>query len=446
MAGLLAARVLAERVDDVTVLDRDALPDAPVARKGVPQGRHAHALLAAGERVLSALFPGIVDDLVADGAVLGDQMADARWWQLDGYRTRDGRGVAAISCSRPLLEGHVRRRVTALPNVRVIGETRVKSLLHSKHRVGGVVVDDSCVTRELAADFVIDCSGRGSHVGPWLEQLGYSAPDVSRVQIDMSYSTQLLRRTAHDLPDALIAVCLTTPPAGKRMAYLIPIEGDRWICTLAALHGDRTPSDQAGFAAFVESLPAGDIGDVVRRAEPVTDVMTHRMPFSQRRHMERLDRVPAGFVTMGDSVCSFDPIYGQGMTSAALQADALARCLDRHDPASPRFPKAFYRAAAKVVKAPWQIAAGGDFAFPETTGPKPPGTDLVNRYLARVFRAAQRDPVVARAVVDVQNLLASPQSLLRPAMVLRALRVAREVDRVSAQPEAVMDATVSVRS
>jgi 2-polyprenyl-6-methoxyphenol hydroxylase-like FAD-dependent oxidoreductase len=429
MAGLLAARVLSERFDNVTIVDRDTLPGAPRPRKGVPQGRHAHALLAAGERVLSDLFPGIVADLIADGAVLGDQMADVRWWQFDGYRTRNGQSLTAVCCSRPLLEGHVRRHLMARSNVRIIGETRAKGLVHRRRRVVGVMVDDGCITRDLAADLVVDCSGRGSQVGAWLEQLGYATPEVSRVHMDMSYATRVLRRTPDDLPDARVAVCVTTPPAGKRAAYLVPVEADRWICTLAGLHGERAPSDEAGFAGFVDSLPADDIARVVRRAEPLTEVMTHRMPCSQWRHMEKVDRVPVGFVTMGDSICSFDPIYGQGMTSAALQAEALARCLDRHPVASPRFARAFYRDAAKVVKVPWQIAAGGDFAFPETTGPKPPGTDLVNRYMGHVFRAAQRDPVVARAVIDVQNLLAAPPSLLRPAMMLRVARMARGTER-----------------
>ncbi len=421
MAGLVSARVLADRFESVTIVERDELPTWAEPRRGVPQGRHAHGLLAAGENVLVDLFPGIVDELVAGGAQRLDFAPDARWYQFGGYRTTEtNQQLPATFMSRPFLEGIVRARVLARPNV-ARRDAAVQRLVGRTGRVTGVLLADGS---EIAADLVVDASGRGSQASRWLEVLGYDAPPVVQVKIDMGYATRLLRRTPEH-PQHTAMVTITTPPEGQRMAVMFPIEGDRWIVTLCGFHGDHAPTDDAGFLAFAESLPVHDIADVIMDAEPLSPVVTHRLPSSQWRHFEKCKRVPAGFVALGDSVCSFNPIYGQGMTSAALQAAALGDAIDKAGATSNALPKAFYKKAKKIINVPWSIAAGGDFLMPQTTGPKPPMTDAVNKYLKKVFVAAQYDPVVNDQLAKVQNLLAMPPSLLTPGMQMRVRRVAK---------------------
>jgi 2-polyprenyl-6-methoxyphenol hydroxylase-like FAD-dependent oxidoreductase len=432
MAGLVTARVLADRFEVVTIVERDELPGGPQTRKGVPQGRHAHGLLAAGEQVLAELFPGIVDELVDGGAVRLDFAPGARWFQAGGYRTTTtNQQLYATFFSRPFLEDVVRRRVLALDNV-TLRPGSVATLATRHGAVAGVALADGT---ELASDLVVDASGRGSQATRWMEALGYDAPPVSHVKIDMGYATRLLRRTP-DHPQHTAIVTISAPADGERLGVMFPIEGDRWILTLCGFHGDHSPTDDDGFLAFAESLPTPDIADVLRTAEPLTPVMTHRLPSSQWRHFERCKRVPAGFLALGDSICSFNPIYGQGMSSAALQAATLGKVIDKVGAQSPRLPKAFYAKAKKVISVPWQIAAGADFTMPETTGPKPPLCNLINRYLANAFVAAQHDAVVNDQIARVQNLLALPPSLLTPRMQLRVRRFAKRgpVGLVRAEP------------
>ncbi|MGZ4676918.1 MAG: NAD(P)/FAD-dependent oxidoreductase [Acidimicrobiia bacterium] len=423
LAGLAAARVLSDHVDHVTVLDRDDLPDGPVPRKGVPQGRHAHGLLAAGGEVIGELFPGLDEQLVADGAQLLRAVADTRWYQFGGYRTRETTAeLPAPFFSRPLLEHAVRRRVTALRNVEIRTGVRVERL-SGTDRVDGVVLAGG---DNLSADLVVDCTGRSSQVDTWMRDLGYAAPETSNVHIDMGYASRFLHRSPTDPVVGEWVVCVSSPPDVMRGGVMFPVDGDRWIVTLFGFHGHHPPTDDAGFLAFAEGLPTDDIASVLRQAAPATDAVPHRMASDQRRHFERLKRVPAGYVALGDVIASFNPVYGQGMSSALLQARALGSALGRvADVRSPSLPADFYKRAKKIVDMPWQIAAGGDFMMPETSGPKPPGTDLVNRYLAKAFVAAQHDPVVNDAVVRVQNLLAPPPSLMRPALMRRVLRGAR---------------------
>ena len=378
MAGLIAARALADAANEVLILDRDELPSSPQWRKGVPQGRHAHALLRAGEQILEDLFPGLIRDLVARGGQRFSWFADVLWWQFDGYRTRRADDFEGTFFTRPLLEDTVRKRLAALPNVQIRPGIRVRGLTGRDGRVTGVVTGEGEHEPAIHADLVVDASGRGSRAGAWLEELGATAPPVDHVRIDMGYASRLLRRIPGQLPGRTWIATLGTPPRSKRLAIAIPVEGDRWLVTLAGFFGDHAPADDAGFLAFADTLPAGDIPDLLRQAEPLTPIVRHTLRSEQWRHFEKLRRPPAGFLAIGDAICSFNPIYGQGMSSAALQAAALSRCVAKQDLASPALPRRFYRSAAKIVTRPWAVAVGGDFFYPETTGPRPPLVDVLN--------------------------------------------------------------------
>ena len=424
MAGLVTAKVLADRVSDVTVIDRDALPAGPVARKGVPQSRHAHGLLPSGERILRELFRDLIDDLIVGGAqpVSADTW---RWWQGGGYRI-DAPGAAGVTfLSRPFLEHRVRERVQALANV-VFVQAPVRGLDSDGNRVVGVAIGgDGGRLEHVRADLVVDASGRGSQASRWLAEMGYDAPPVSEVRIDIAYASRLYRRTPGRLPDRTWMTTIDDPSRSERFGVAFPIEGDRWIVTLAGCHGDRPPTDDEGHLAFAKRLPTPDIADILEHEQPAGPIVSHRFPSNHWRHFEKLRRHPAGFVALGDAICSLNPIYGQGMSSAAEQATALAGCIDESGVDAPTLWRSFYRQARRVIANPWVIAAGGDFVFPETTGPKPPGTNAINRYIRKVVIASQHDSDVAAALWHVQGLLAPPPSLMKPALLIRVLRTAR---------------------
>lgn len=423
MGGLLAARVLADRFDQVTIVDRDDLPDGAASRKGVPQGRHAHGLLASGEQVLRDLFPGLMEDLVSAGAQCVT-VRQARWWQYGGYRI----GCTAPDgtfLTRPLLEAEVRQRVLSRPNV-TLQRAAAYGLDVADGQVTGVVTGDADGQGRLPAQFTVDASGRGSRVANWLAAAGYPEPPVARVHMDMTYATRLYRRTAGRLPDGTWIVTISDPDRSKRLAVAFPIEGDRWIVTLAGFHGDNAPADDAGYLAFAESLPTDEVAGIIRDEEPAGEIVAHRLPSSQWRHFEKVNSHPARFLALGDAICSFNPIYGQGMSTAALQAVALGTCLDRYGPAAEGLPRRFYHAAAKIIANPWAVAAGGDFCYPQTTGPKPPLVGPLNQYVKKAVIAAQHDPAVAAAIYQVQNLLAPPPSLMKPPVMMRVLRSSRK--------------------
>jgi 2-polyprenyl-6-methoxyphenol hydroxylase-like FAD-dependent oxidoreductase len=426
MAGLLAARVLSDRVEEVTIVERDDLPEVPVDRKGVPQGRHAHALLPSGEQVLRNLFSGMMEDLEAGGAQR-ITASRSKWWQFGGYRVGVP-GLSGVSFSRCFLENMVRKRVLELSRVSLVGGG-AQGLAIESGRARGVVAAVDGQSQQIPADLVLDATGRGSQAARWLEAAGYPAPDVAQVTIDMAYATRLYRRTLGRLPDDTWAITIGDPNYSRRFGVAFPIEGPRWIVTLAGVHGDRAPTDDAGFLEFAETLPTGDVADVIRHEEPLTEIVTHRLPSNQWRHFEKPGRHLPGFLAIGDAICSFNPIYGQGMSSAALQAVALGSSIDAVGIDSPALAARFYKAASKVIANPWAIAVGGDFAFAETTGPKPPMTDRINSYVKKAIIAAQYDPVVARAMWEVQGLLAAPPSLMKPQVMIRVLRTARKGPR-----------------
>jgi hypothetical protein len=259
----------------------------------------------------------------------------------------------------------------------------------------------------------------------------------------MRYATMILRRSPSDL-DGTFAITIETPPAGKRAAFLVPIEGDRWMLTMGTWFGEPVPTDEGEFRAAMATMPAGDISRVLDHAEVLSPVAHHRLVTSKRRRYERLRRLPAGFVALGDAVCSFNPIYGQGMSSAVLQAVALGECVAAHGNHQ-SLARAFYARAAKVIATPWSIAVGADFAYPECRGPKPMGTDLVNRYMRNVLMAARVSPEVNTAMILVQNLLAPPASLFKPSTMLQVRRAARAVQREAMRPVPARSAPATAR-
>lgn len=421
IGGLCAARALAEHFDEVIVVDRDDLPDGPDPRKGAPQGNHGHVLLGAGQQALEDLFPGLRAELVGLGATEFDPGRDmlvvrgGKQWPLAPL------GLRLLSLSRPLLEHTIRARVGALPNVSVRTGVAVSGLTGDARRVTGVSCDPG---GELPAALVVDATGRGSRSDRWLSALGCPVPQVSEIVNGVGYASRLLRRNG-ELGDLIAAFVLPSPPEETLAGLVVPIEGDRWLVSLGAWHGG-VPVDEDTFAAHAAALPSPRVAQVLADAAPLTPIHVHRLPSNRRRHFENLTAAPAGYVAIGDAICSFNPIYGQGMTCAALEALALRRLLRRHGTAATaRFVRAYHKAAAGLLKTPWSFAAGGDLRWPQTTGPRSGGNRLLNGYTARVLSASVTDNEVRRVFTAVQHLLLPPAALLRPSVVRRVLRATR---------------------
>ena len=422
MAGLLAARVLSERFERVVVIERDVLPPPGEHRRGVPHGRHLHGLHPRGREILEELFPGFTASLTASGAVSGDILGDSRW-QLSGHQLRKAQiGLPGLLASRPFLEGHIRAMVQALPGVRFLEDCSVSGLTvtENKQTVTGVQVrgpGDGAPT-QVPGDLVVDATGRGSRTPVWLAELGYQSPEQERVEVGLGYATRTyrLRPGAMD-GDQLILTAGT--PANPRAGILASTEGGRHMLTIAGMCGNYPPTDPAGFDAFVAGLPTADIAAAIAGAEPLDDPVPFRFPASVRHRYERLTDFPAGLLVIGDAVCSFNPVYGQGMTVAATEAMTLHGLLARHAVPDAR---RYFRAIAAAIDVAWDIAVGADLAFPQVPGERTAKVRLVNAYMPRLHAAAAHDATLAAALVRVIGLKDRPEGLLRPDRVLRVLR------------------------
>jgi 2-polyprenyl-6-methoxyphenol hydroxylase-like FAD-dependent oxidoreductase len=427
IAGLLAARVLSEHFTRVTIIERDRLSKVAEPRKGTPQGRHVHSLLARGLGIIERRFPGISDNLARAGAPVLDAARDARWHHFGGYKTRFTSGLTRPSMTRALLEHEVRRRVLALPNVRTREGCVVEGFVptEDRSRVIGVWfrANGGSVVESLGADLIVDATGRGSRTPDWLEALGYEKPAESEVRVDVRYASRFYHRRPGDALDARVLYVFPTPPLGRRFGLAVPVEGDRWLVTLGGWHGEAPPLTGREFEEFASTLEAQDVAALLRRAEPLSDIVSHRFISNVRRHYEKLKRLPRGLVVTGDALCSFNPIYAQGMSVSAIEAEALASALAERtgDGAWDDLARRFYRRAARVIDVPWRLATGGDFQYPETEGERRLTTNLFNWYMARVHRAATRDELAYRTFLRVAALIDRPSALFHPRMFARVI-------------------------
>ena len=425
MGGLLACRVLAVHFQKVTLIERDALPDCPGLRKGVPQARHTHGLLPSGARVLEQLFPGITADLESAGGIPCDPVHDGLWFHEGAPLLQTSSGLRGVIVSRPLLEFRVRQRVLGLPNVQLLQGEMVERVLTQSpdgKRIGAVKTG----SRILDANLVVDASGRASHAPHWLKDLGFAEPLEDRVEIGVAYATRIFRRRPHHLQGKTVVVIPPTP-LGKRGGVALAQEGGRWTVTLFNHFQKSPPLDLAGFIEFARTLPAPYLHEIASTSEPLCEGAPARMPASVRRRYEGMKRFPEGFLVFGDAICSFNPIYGQGMSVAALEAAALDRELSRDSQTG--LAERFFAAAARIIDIPWSMAVGNDLRIPETTGPRTLGTRFANWYVSHLHRAAHHDRECSLAFHQVAGLLAPPSSLMRPAIAWRVFRNSLFSDR-----------------
>ncbi|MCL2584847.1 MAG: FAD-binding monooxygenase [Streptosporangiales bacterium] len=426
VAGLLAAAVLAERYDRVTVYDRDTLPDGAETRKGVPQSRQAHGILWRGTDTFDRLLPGFADDLTAAGAVSFDQQRDLITY-LDGYLLRPAEsGLIIRGVTRPTLEHLVRRRVLALDGVSAAAGTDVTGLTASGGRVTGVRVrpaggDAAEDAVPVPADLVVDAAGRGSRAGNWLGELGYPAPEEEQVRAGVVYVTRYYA-AAPGVLEGKAGVMTTPYPGRHRGGGVLRQEGDRFVVFLTGMVGDDPPVDDDGFLACAETLEP-ETAEVIRRCEPLGDAVKMRYPVSRRLRYDKLDRRLDGFLATGDAVCTFNPIYGQGMTAAALEALELRRILAA-GPGIGDLTRRYLQSLGKLTSGPWTLSASGDLRFPAAEGRRHPADRFFLAYTDWYRAAASVDPELGRTFLRVANMLDSPLSLLAPARIAAVLRSA----------------------
>jgi len=452
IAGLLAAAALSRACPRVTLFDRDTLPAEPGPRRGVPQTRQLHALQARGVQALDELLPGLRDELVAAGGVLADMQGDIHWY-LDDYLLKPARtGLEGIGISRPQLEWLIRSRVAALPGVTITDETDVVRLVTTDDQVTGVTVraarTHDAAEETVAADLVIDAAGAGSRTPVLLKELGLDAPRVTRVRAGVTYVTRMYRRDQKQL-DGRFGSLFTPYPGRPFGGAALRQEENRWVVLLAGMVGTEPPLEEDGMIAFAEKFASQDIAAVMRESTPLTGPLKYTYPESTRRHYEKLGGLPGGLLVIGDAYCGFNPIYGQGITVAALEALILRRLLSTTEDRATEdratedratedratedraagLARGYFQAAGKLVDEAWETSAASDLRFPEVEGGRRRGAGLLNAYGEKFRAAASVDPALGETFLRVANMADKPAKLLSPRTVLRVFRSAGKAVR-----------------
>lgn len=419
IGGLLAAAAAAPYATRVVIAERDTLPAGPETRPGTPQATHAHGLLASGRHAIEELLPGTSAELIEHGGVSrGDIGVTGRWWIGGGLLTDAEIGLTGLTVSRVLLESVLRRRVAALPNVELRDGTDVTGLLADpgRRRVTGLrlVTRASGAAEDLAADLVIDATGRAARAERWFAEYGWVPAATERVPVGVRYATTHIAADPQDLGGRAVVVSGATPEV-PRGAALLRQEGQTYILMLFGYAEDQPPLDPDGFRAFARTIVSPDVAPLLATRELLEPPRSYRFPDCRRHRVE--DAVlPRGYVAIGDAICSFDPTFGQGMSVAALQAVALRDTL-----AAGGSPADYHRAAAVVVDRAWMVVTGAVRQIPALGAHPGLAENLIARYIRRAQRAARRDPVVAAQFMRVMNLLADPQSMMHPPIARRVL-------------------------
>jgi 2-polyprenyl-6-methoxyphenol hydroxylase-like FAD-dependent oxidoreductase len=374
IAGLTAARVLSDYFERVTIIERDRLPELAEFRRGTPQARHAHILPLRGQMILEQQFPGLVEELAANGAISIDGSSEMAFFIAGGWHeVRHHTAAVSTTCSRPLLETTIYRRLAQQDDVQIIQEHEVTGLEVDEQgeRVTGVRLrrrwDVQAGETGMAADLVVDTSGRESRAPAWLAGLGYTPPRESVVNSFPGYATRIYRRPAEFSEPWKIIYIRPTPPDSFRGGLIIPIEGGRWQVTLVGMSRDYPPTDEEGFLEFARSLPTPKLYEAIKAAEPLTRPCGYRRTENRLRHYEQLPRYLEGFLAGGDAACALNPVYALGMTAAALTGQALAGSLKTQRPGDVAgLAQTFQQALHQVVAGPWQMATREDRRWPAT--------------------------------------------------------------------------------
>ncbi|MGW1209460.1 FAD-dependent monooxygenase [Streptomyces sp. NPDC002499] len=423
--GLFAAAALTEFAD-VTLVERDRLPEVAAPRRGVPQARHAHLVWSGGVLAFGELLPGVVEDVVAGGGRLVHIMADMvsrapnEVWFRRFLDTRH----RVLACSRDLLDHALRERVLGDSRITLRQDTTVLGLAGDAGRVTGVLARTGDEDVTLTADLVVDASGRGSRASHWLESLGLPKVHEREVDAGVAYATRLFRApgTAADIDFPLVNVQANPAKSPGQGGILIPIEGGRWIVTVTGSRGGEPTGDPDAFVGFALGLGDPVIGELIKEAEPIGDVATTRSTANHRRYYEKLKRWPDGFTVLGDAVASYNPVYGHGLSVAAQSALAVRDVLRTKDISAPGTARRLQRAATRPVSGAWDLAVGQDAFYPGASETPP---TAVEKYLARfVDRAVETgaaNPRALGALLDVMSLEKPATRLFSADMLLPML-------------------------
>lgn len=425
-AGLVTARVLADHFAEVLVLERDPVRSDTGVHPHVPQGYHAHALLARGGEALEGLFPGLRAELAELGAPVFDYGERINFLLPTGYAPATKVGIPVQTFTRDELERRLRQRVAALPAVRVLPATRCETVTASapgrldrvRYRTEG---DDEAT--DVTADLVVDTSGRATSVDRWLTDAGLPVSAKTVVKAKITYTSALIERPPDDQQDFDVAYQMAFAPDVTRGGVVLAVEHHRWMCSLLGVDEHVPPTDDEGYLDFAHTLDNPRLAEQIKRGTRQGPVHRYTNPGNEWRLHHKNARWPERLIALGDALCVFNPVYGQGLTVAALEAELLGQLLARHRTGPTGLDglsRAYQRAAARVIQVPWTMATSSDLMW--APGRQPLSARFAHWYNQQVFALAVHEPDVWARFVRVLNMTAPPTLLFRPAVLTKVVR------------------------
>lgn len=418
MAGLMAAAALSDAFREVVIIEKDELPLRPELRKGVPQGAHVHTFLGYAVEAMHELLPDIMEDLYAAGAVKIRRNHDIWFHDAAGPTPIRDVGIVTPSVTRPLLEHVTRQRVLALTNVRMRDATRLKTFeTDGEKHVTGVLVEANGESERVAANLVVECSGRATRLPRWLQAQGFGEVPAQRLKISMGYTSGFFRPPPDLAGDRWACLMLAIPP-GLRAAYLTPVDGGLWLATMYGRGGDMAPRDAEGFVEWTRGLAHPIIYEKLARAEPVSSFRTYKIPIGIWNRYDQMTGFPGGLLPMGEALTSFNPMYGQGISLSAGQALALRSALA--DGPDGELAARYFAGCRELNRTGWSVMETLDLAYASTIGERPADIEDRWRMSAAIRRLSEQDSEVHALRVRVTHLLDPPSVLARPDIVERA--------------------------
>ncbi len=425
IAGLLAARVLFTHFKQVTILEKDVYSNKPGPRNGIPQSSHIHILLMKGKQILTELFPKLEANLIAKGAHKIDLLADVKYHLATGVAMRFKSGMDTIACTRPLLEYEIRNELLAQSqNIKIIDNFRVVNLI--KNPGGNKIVGVKAISNNAAQDFygelIVDASGRKSEAIQWLEKMGFGRPKEIRINSFIGYATRKYKFPENLDLDWKSFIVPTNPPTNPRMAVIYPVEDNDIMVGLLGIGKTYPPTNAEGFLEFAKQIGIDEVKKTIENSEPVSSIFGYREAGSRKYLFEKMKAWPENFITLGDSVCAFNPIYGQGISVAAMCAKTLGECLKsdgKIKTLEKGFAKRFQKRIAKVNSFPWLLGTSEDLRWATTEGPSPNLiTKLMQKYVNEVMLLGPQSAIATRTFFTVLHMMKSPLVLFHPRVIL----------------------------